>query len=303
VPTNLVKRALAALAAVGLSVLGTSPAMAAWTLNLREGVTELSREIYDLHMLILWVCVVIAVAVFGVMIYSIATFRKSKGAVPADFDHNTKAEVIWTVIPVMILVGMAIPAAKTLVKIEDTRNSDLTIKVTGYQWKWQYEYVDEGVSYFSTLASTSNEARQLDSGVAVDTVDNYLLEVDNPLVVPVGKKVRVLVTAADVIHNWWVPDFGLKKDAIPGYINELWFKAEKVGTYRGQCAELCGRDHGFMPVVVNVVEQAAYDAWLAEQKAARQAAAAPAAQTASQSAAVTAPNANATTTVLVANAE
>ena len=302
-PTNLVKRALAALAAVGLSVLGTSPAMAAWTLNLREGVTELSREIYDLHMLILWVCVVIAVAVFGVMIYSIATFRKSKGAVPADFDHNTKAEVIWTVIPVMILVGMAIPAAKTLVKIEDTRNSDLTIKVTGYQWKWQYEYVDEGVSYFSTLASTSNEARQLDSGADVHAVDNYLLEVDNPLVVPVGKKVRVLVTAADVIHNWWVPDFGLKKDAIPGYINELWFKAEKVGTYRGQCAELCGRDHGFMPVVVNVVEQAAYDAWLAEQKAARQAAVAPAAQTASQPAAGTAPNAYETTTVLVANAE
>jgi cytochrome c oxidase subunit 2 len=293
------KRALAAVAVLGLTLAGTSPAMAAWTLNLREGVTELSREIYGLHMLILWVCVAIAVAVFSVMIYSIATFRKSKGAVPADFDHNTKAEVIWTVIPVLILVAMAVPAAQTLVKIEDTRNSELTVKVTGYQWKWQYNYVDEGVSFFSTLASTSNEARQLDSGVDVNQVDNYLLDVDNPLVVPVNTKVRVLVTAADVIHNWWVPDFGLKKDAIPGYINELWFKAEKTGTYRGQCAELCGRDHAFMPVVVRVVEQAEYDAWLAEQKAARQAAAAPAVQAAQ----VTAPNANETTTLLVANAE
>jgi len=298
VPTKM-KRALAAVAVLGLTLAGTSPAMAAWTLNLREGVTELSREIYGLHMLILWVCVAIAVAVFGVMIYSIATFRKSKGAVPADFDHNTKAEVIWTVIPVLILVAMAVPAAQTLVKIEDTRNSELTVKVTGYQWKWQYDYVDEGVSFFSTIASASNEARQLDSGVDVHQVDNYLLDVDNPLVVPVNTKVRVLVTAADVIHNWWVPDFGLKKDAIPGYINELWFKAEKVGTYRGQCAELCGRDHAFMPVVVRVVEKAEYDTWLAGQKAARQAAAAPA----MQAAAVTAPNANETTTLLVANAE
>ena len=297
-PTKM-KRALAAVAVLGLTLAGTSPAMAAWTLNLREGVTELSREIYGLHMLILWVCVAIAVAVFGVMIYSIATFRKSKGAVPADFDHNTKAEVIWTVIPVLILVAMAVPAAQTLVKIEDTRNSELTVKVTGYQWKWQYDYVDEGVSFFSTIASASNEARQLDSGVDVHQVDNYLLDVDNPLVVPVNTKVRVLVTAADVIHNWWVPDFGLKKDAIPGYINELWFKAEKVGTYRGQCAELCGRDHAFMPVVVRVVEKAEYDTWLAGQKAARQAAAAPA----MQAAAVTAPNANETTTLLVANAE
>ena len=250
--------------------------MAAWTLNLREGVTELSREIYGLHMLILWVCVVIAVAVFSVMIYSIATFRKSKGAVAAHFDHNTKAEVIWTLIPVLILVAMAIPAARTLVKIEDASGSGLTVKVTGYQWKWQYEYVDEGVSFFSTLATDHNIARQVDSGVDVKQVDNYLLDVDNPLVVPVGTKVRVLVTAADVIHNWWVPDFGMKKDAIPGYINELWFRAEEVGTYRGQCAELCGRDHGFMPVVVRVVEQAEYDTWLAAQKSARQAAAQPA---------------------------
>jgi cytochrome c oxidase subunit 2 len=280
VPKKIVKWALAAPAVIGLSLVGSSPALAAWTLNLRQGVTELSREIYGLHMLILWVCVAIAVAVFSVMIYSIATFRKSKGAVPAHFDHNTKAEVIWTVIPVIILVAMAVPAARTLVKIEDTRHTELTVKVTGYQWKWQYDYVDQGVSYFSTLAGASNEARQLHSGVDVDQVDNYLLDVDNPLVVPVGRKVRVLITGADVIHNWWVPDFGVKKDAIPGFINELWFKADTVGTYRGQCAELCGRDHGFMPVVVRVVGQAEFDAWLADQQAARQAAATPAAQTA-----------------------
>jgi cytochrome c oxidase subunit 2 len=275
---KMVKRAFVA----GLALVGAaSPAMAAWSdLNLRVGVTELSREIYSLHMLILWICVAIAVAVFGVMIYSIATFRKSKGAVPATFDHSTKAEIIWTVIPVLILVGMAIPAARTLVKIDDTRGSELTVKVTGYQWKWQYEYVDHGVSFFSTLAQPSNEARQLDSGIAPQAVDNYLLEVDKPLVVPQGRTVRVLVTANDVIHAWWVPDFGIKRDAIPGYINEMWFRADEPGVYRGQCAELCGRDHGFMPVVVEVKSQADFDAWLAEQKAARQAAAAPAAQTA-----------------------
>jgi cytochrome c oxidase subunit 2 len=275
---NFLKRALAGGAA---SLLGISPAMAAWSdLNLRVGVTELSREIYGLHMLILWVCVVIAVAVFAVMIYSIATFRKSKGAVPATFDHSTKAEIIWTVIPVLILVAMAVPAAKTLVKIDDTRGSELTVKVTGYQWKWQYEYVGEGVSFFSTLSRSSDAARQLDSGVDPNTVDNYLLDVDNPLVVPQGRKVRVLITATDVIHAWWVPDFGMKKDAIPGYINEMWFRADEPGIYRGQCAELCGRDHGFMPVVVEVKPQAEFDAWLEAQQAARQAAAAPAARTA-----------------------
>jgi len=293
---KMVKRALAAGAAL---MLGAAPAMAAWSdLNLRVGVTPLSREIYGLHMLILWICVVIAVAVFGVMIYSIATFRKSKGAVPATFEHNTKAEIIWTVIPVLILVGMAIPAARTLVKIDDTRGSDLTVKVTGYQWMWQYEYVGENVSFYSKLAQDSNDARQLDSGIDPATVPNYLLEVDNPLVVPQGKKVRVLITAADVIHAWWVPDFGMKKDAIPGYINELWFIAEKPGVYRGQCAELCGRDHGFMPVVVEVKSQQDFDAWLASQKAAMQASNAPAAKIAQA-----APNTVEKTALRVANAE
>jgi len=211
---------------------------------------------------------VIAVAVFGVMIYSIATFRKSKGAIPATFDHSATAEVIWTIIPVLILVGMAIPAARTLVRIDDSSGSDLTIKVTGYQWKWQYEYVGQGVSFYSTLAQDSNFARQLDSGIDPSTVPHYLLDVDHPLVVPQGVKVRVLVTSADVIHSWWVPDFAIKKDAIPGYVNELWFKAEKTGTYRGQCVELCGRDHGFMPIVVEVKPRAEFDAWLASQKVA-----------------------------------
>jgi cytochrome c oxidase subunit 2 len=293
---KMVKRALAAGAAL---MLGAAPAMAAWSdLNLRVGVTPLSREIHGLHMLILWICVAIAVAVFGVMIYSIATFRKSKGAVPATFEHNTKAEIIWTVIPVLILVGMAIPAARTLVKIDDSRGSDLTVKVTGYQWMWQYEYVGENVSFFSKLAQDSNEARQLDSGIDPSTVPNYLLAVDHPLVVPQGKKVRVLITAADVIHAWWVPDFGMKKDAIPGYINELWFIAEKPGVYRGQCAELCGRDHGFMPVVVEVKSQKDFDAWLASQKAAMQASNAPAAKVAQA-----APNTDEQTALRVANAE
>ena len=249
-----------------LSVI-SSPAHAAWNLNLRVGVTELSRDIYDLHMLILAICVVIAVAVFGVMIYSIATFRKSKGAVPAKFDHSTTAEIVWTIIPAFILIAMAIPAARTLVKIDDTQGSEMTVKVTGYQWKWQYELVGENVAWFSTLARTSNDARRLDSGIDPRTVPNYLLEVDHPLVVPQGVKVRVLLTSADVIHAWWVPDFGIKRDAIPGFINELWFTADRAGTYRGQCAELCGRDHGFMPIVVRVASQEDYEAWLNGQRA------------------------------------
>jgi cytochrome c oxidase subunit II len=241
-------------------------AFAAWTLNMTKGVTELNRDIHGLHMMILWICVAIAVVVFGAMIYSLVKFRHSQGAVAAQFDHSTKVEVIWTIIPIAILVFMAVPAAETLVKIEDTRDSDISVKVTGYQWKWHYEYLDQGVNFYSTLARTSNEARQLKSGIDPNSVDNYLLEVDHPLVVPVGKKVRILLTAADVIHAWWVPQFGMKKDAIPGYINQLWFKADVPGTYRGQCAELCGRDHAFMPVVVEVKSEADFNTWLKAQQ-------------------------------------
>lgn len=275
------KYAAAAVAAC----LPTGAALAAWELNMPVGVTELSRDIHGLHMLIFWICVLIAVAVFGMMIYSIVTFRHSKGAVPAKFDHSTKAEIIWTIIPVMILVGMAIPAAETLIRIEDTRDSDLTVKVTGYQWKWQYEYLDQNVSFFSTLARDSDAARQLDSGIDPNSVEHYLLDVDKPLVVPVGAKVRVLLTSADVIHAWWVPQFGMKKDAIPGFVNELWFRADEPGVYRGQCAELCGRDHAFMPVVVDVKTQADYDTWLAAQKGGEAAPAAAANETINESAA------------------
>ncbi|HEY0939067.1 MAG TPA: cytochrome c oxidase subunit II [Steroidobacter sp.] len=262
----------------GAALLPSGAALAAWELNMPVGVTELSRNIHGLHMLILWVCVLIAVAVFGMMIYSIVKFRHSQGAVPANFDHSTKAEIIWTIIPVAILVGMAIPAAATLVKIEDTRGSDMTVKVTGYQWKWQYEYLDQNVSFFSTLARDSDAARQTGSGANPYEIENYLLEVDNPMVVPVGKKVRVLLTSNDVIHSWWVPAFGMKKDAIPGFVNEMWFRADEPGIYRGQCAELCGRDHAFMPVVVNVLSEAEYESWLEQQKGGQ--AAAPAAASA-----------------------
>jgi len=252
------------------------------------GVTEISRKIYDLHMLIFWVCVVIGVLVFGVMIYSIVTFRHSKGAVPdTTMVHNTRVEIIWTIVPVAILIAMAVPAARTLVEIEDLRNTQLTIKVTGYQWGWNYEYMGQGVSFFSRLDRESDAARQLGSGIDVASVPHYLLNVDNPLVVPVGVKVRLLITAHDVIHSWWMPAFGVKKDAIPGFINEAWFlvDSDKTGLYRGQCAELCGRDHGFMPIVVDARSQADFSSWLkakaTEQK--QQQAAPPTAQTAAAS--------------------
>ncbi|MCS6948344.1 MAG: cytochrome c oxidase subunit II, partial [Steroidobacteraceae bacterium] len=219
-------------------------------LNMPVGVTDLSKQIYDLHMLIFWICVWIGVVVFGVMIFSLVKFRKSQGAVAdTKMVHSTRAEIIWTAAPIVILVAMAIPAARVLINIEDTRGAGLTIKVTGYQWKWQYEYLDSGVSFFSTLDPASNAARQLGSGIDPTSVPNYLLNVDNEMVVPEDTKVRLLITAQDVIHAWWVPDFGLKKDAIPGFVNEMWFHVlpGKTGVYRGQCVELCGRDHAFMP--------------------------------------------------------
>jgi cytochrome c oxidase subunit 2 len=254
------------LAAAAVALAGLPAARADWVMNLREGVTEISRQIYDLHMIVLWVCVAIGVLVFGAMAYALVTFRKSKGAVPARWDHSNTAELIWTVIPVLILVAMAIPAARVLVFIEDTRDSEMTLKITGYQWKWHYEYVDQGVNFYSSLAPSSNVARQLGSSVDPASVDNYLLDVDRQVVLPVGVKIRYLLTANDVLHSWWMPDFGVKRDAIPGYVNEGWFRIDEPGTYRGQCAELCGRDHGFMPIVVKALPKAEYDAWLTEQK-------------------------------------
>jgi cytochrome c oxidase subunit 2 len=251
-----------------------------WSLlNMTQGVTDMSRHIYDLHMLIFWVCVVIGVVVFGAMFWSLIAFRKSQGAVAdTTLVHHTKVEIIWTSVPIVILIAMAVPAARTLVEIEDTTKTELTIKVTGFQWGWNYEYLDKGVTFFSRLDRKSDAARELGSGVDPNTVDHYLLSVDNPVVVPVGTKVRLLVTGADVIHSWWVPAFAVKKDGIPGFVNEAWFKvdADKPGIYRGQCAELCGRDHGFMPIVVDARSKEDYEAWLSETAAKQKSAAAPA---------------------------
>jgi cytochrome c oxidase subunit 2 len=245
-----------------LGLFFASAASAAWELNMPKGVTELSAETYGLHMMVFWWCVGIGIVVFGVMIISLFKHRKSKGVQPATFSHSTAAEVMWTAIPVVILLLMAVPAAETMVKLEDSRDPDVSIVITGYQWKWHYRYQDEGIGFYSSLARPSLEARPRDSGIDVNSVDNYLLEVDNPLVVPVGAKVRVLMTSNDVVHSWWVPDLAIKKDAVPGIVNEAWFRANEVGTYRGQCAELCGKDHGYMPIVVEVVEPEAYQAWV-----------------------------------------
>ena len=234
-------------------------------LNMTPGVTDISRKIYALHMEVFWICVAIGVVVFGWMIWSLVAFRKSKGAVAdTSLVHNTKVEILWTAIPVFILIAMAVPAARTLVDIEDTRNTELTIKVPGFQWGWNYYYLDNGCNYFSRLDRACYAARQLLSGIDPTTVPNYLLSVDHPLIVPAGVKIRLLITGADVIHSWWVPAFGLKKDAIPGFINELWFRVDpdKTGLYRGQCVELCGRDHGFMPIVVDVRSKEDFSTWL-----------------------------------------
>ena len=256
------KRLLTATAGAAVALFA-SGASAEYGLNLQRGVTPISQEAYDLHMLIFWVCVAIAVVVFGAMFISIIRHRKSKGAVASQFHESTTVEILWTVVPFLILVGMAIPATKALVNMEDTSNSDLSIKVTGYQWKWGYEYIDDGISFISSLSTPHDQIYNL-----ADKGENYLLEVDNPLVVPVNKKVRLLITANDVIHAWWVPQLGMKKDAIPGFINAIWIKVEKEGTYRGQCAELCGKDHGFMPIVVVAKNDADYAQWVSDQKSA-----------------------------------
>ena len=248
-----------------LSVLGllvSVNAGADWALNMPVGVTELSAETYTLHMQVFYWCVAIGIVVFGVMIYSLIKHRKAAGAEPSKFSHNMTAEVIWTVLPIVILLIMAVPSAETLIKLEDSRKPDHTIVATGYQWKWHYEYKNEDVSFYSSLARTSVDARRKGSGIDPYTVDNYLLDVDNRMYVPVGAKIRLLLTSNDVIHAWWVPELAIKKDAVPGFMNETWFRAEETGVFRGKCAELCGKDHGYMPIVVEVVEQDAYEAWL-----------------------------------------
>lgn len=274
----MIRKAMVSLAAAA-ALVPTAHAESGWhLLNMTQGVTDISRRIYGLHMLIFWVCVAIGAVVFGVMIWSLVAFRKSKGAVAdTTMVHSTKVEIVWTAVPVAILIAMAVPAAKTLVALEDTRNTEITIKVTGFQWGWQYDYLANGVLFFSRLDRQSDAARHLLSGIDPTTIDHYLLNVDNPLIVPADTKVRLLITAADVIHSWWVPAFGMKKDAIPGYVNELWFKvdADKTGLYRGQCVELCGRDHGFMPIVVDVRTKDDFKAWLKSTADAQKQAAAP----------------------------
>lgn len=254
------------LVSVVLAVVSTA-ALAAWELNMPLGITSISRKTYSLHMTIFWVCVVIGVLVYGVLVYSLFAYRKSKGAIPATFTHSTKVEMIWTTIPFVILIVMAIPATQVLTQIYDSSESDLDIMVTGYQWRWQYRYLTatgEEVVFFSNLATPAEQIQNIAA-----KGENYLLEVDAPMVVPVNKKVRLLLTSADVIHSWWVPDLAVKKDAVPGFVNESWFIAEQPGIYRGQCTELCGKDHGFMPIVVQVMAEADYNNWIADkQKAA-----------------------------------
>ncbi len=272
------KKTLQLLAGLGLTLTslahaetGSGTGVGWGALNLPAGVTETSHDIHDLHMMILWICVGIGVLVYGILIYSLIHHRKSKGVVPATFHENAKLEIVWTIIPFLILLSMAIPATKVMIKAYDTGASDMTIKVTGYQWKWRYTYLDEGIDFFSALDAKSNAARQLGSKIDPASVEHYLLNVDHPLVIPANKKIRILLTAADVLHAWWVPEFGWKKDAIPGFVTDGWIKVEKPGVYRGQCAELCGRDHGFMPIVVIVKTEDEYKQWVAEQKGKKEA--------------------------------
>jgi len=236
-------------------------AHAAWTVNMAPGATETSSAIFDLHMTIFWICVVIGVVVFAAMFWSIIVHRRSTGQQAAHFHENTKVEIMWTIVPLLILVVMAIPATKTLIKMYDSSESDIDIQITGYQWKWHYKYLGQDVEFFSNLTTTTNQIHNRD-----EKGEHYLLEVDEPLVLPVGQKVRFLVTGADVIHSWWVPAFAVKRDAIPGFVNEAWTRIEKPGIYRGQCTELCGKDHGFMPIVVEAKSKADYDTWLATRK-------------------------------------
>jgi cytochrome c oxidase subunit 2 len=244
-------------------------AVADYGLNFQKPVTAIGQEQYDLHMMILWICVVIGIVVFGAMFYSIVMHRKSRGHKAASFHESTTVEIIWTTIPFLILVSMAIPSTATLLKMEDTKSgADLVIKVTGYQWKWKYDYPEQDIGFFSVLATPREQIDQHKTKVARADMDkNYLLEVDQPIVIPVGKKVRFLITANDVLHAWWVPQLGVKKDAIPGFINETWTKIDQPGIYRGQCAELCGKDHGFMPIVVNAVSEDDFNKWVSSKKA------------------------------------
>ena len=256
-------------AVAGMAWAASQPVWAEYAYNLQMPASKVAQDVFQLHNLIMLVCLGIFIVVFGAMFYSLLKHRKSVGHKAAHFHENTTVEVIWTVIPFVILMGMAYPAARVVIDMKDTSNPDMSIKVTGYQWKWGYTYLNDGVSFYSTLSTPRDQIE----GTAAKG-EHYLLEVDEPMVVPVGKRVRLLITANDVIHSWWVPALGAKQDAIPGFIRDSWFKADKIGTYRGQCVELCGKDHGFMPIVVEVVSEADYKIWLEKKKGAASSAAA-----------------------------
>ena len=263
--TFIVAAAVTAAVIAAFWLLLAAPGYTGNGINMPRGVTAQSMMSYQLHMIILWVCVVIGVLVFSAMFISIVLHRKSKGHEAAQFTHSMKAEIIWTVIPILILVVMAVPATKALVHMEVAPETEMTIKITGFQWRWKYEYVEDDIQFISSLHADSNAARRLASGTDPDSVENYLLEVDKPLVLPANTKIKFLITADDVIHSWWVPALGWKRDAVPGFINEAWTEIMEPGVYRGQCAELCGKDHGFMPIVLNVLPKAEYELWVQKQ--------------------------------------
>ncbi|MBT8049531.1 MAG: cytochrome c oxidase subunit II [Xanthomonadales bacterium] len=263
--TFIVAAAVTAAVIAAFWLLLAAPAFTGNEINLPRGVTSQSAIAYKLHMVILWICVVIGVIVFSAMFVSIVLHRKSRGHDAAQFTHSTKAEVVWTIIPVVILVVMAVPATTALVHMEVAPETEMTIKITGFQWRWKYEYVEDGIEFISSLDAASNATRMLDSGTDPASVPDYLLNVDKPLVIPANTKIKFLITADDVIHSWWVPALGWKRDAVPGFINEAWTEVMEPGIYRGQCAELCGKDHGFMPIVLNVLPKDDYRAWVAQQ--------------------------------------
>lgn len=260
--TSIFKKIIQAIFLVTLPI----SAFADWALNMREGVTPISQKVYDMHMVSLWVVTIIGIIVFGIMFWSIFHHRKSRGVKPAKFSHSTTVEIIWTAIPLLIIIGLAIPATKLLIEMDDTSETALTVKAVGYQWKWKYEYLEDDLTLYSNLDEKSVELSQRADDVDPMEYSDYLLNVDEPLVLPTNTKIRILTTANDVIHAWWVPDLGWKRDAIPGFINDNWAYINEPGTYRGQCAEICGKGHGYMPIVVKAVSMDDYKVWVAEKK-------------------------------------
>ena len=264
--TFIVAAAVTAAVIAATWLILAAPAYTGNEINMTRGVTSQSMINHGLHMTVLWICVVIGILVFSAMFISIVLHRKSVGHKPAQFTHSTKAEIVWTIIPVLILIVMAVPATSALIHMEVAPETEMTVKITGFQWRWKYEYVEDEISFISSLDPESNAARRLASGTDPVDVENYLLEVDKPLVLPAETRIKFLITADDVIHSWWVPALGWKRDAVPGFINEAWTEIMEPGIYRGQCAELCGKDHGFMPIVLNVLPRADYDAWVLQQQ-------------------------------------